>query len=82
MNGHKIDFDLQTGKFAGIAEGEELRWQSAYPAIAVPVEIEKAAAWLMANPANRKKNYARFLVNWFGRAQERAPRVVMAGVRR
>ena len=29
------------------------------------VEYAKADAWLIANPARRKKNYAAFIVNWF-----------------
>jgi hypothetical protein len=74
-NGHKVEFNFEKGKFVGITEEDELRWQKAYPAIAVPVEVDKAAAWMKANPANKKRNYERFLVNWFGRAQERAPRV-------
>jgi len=47
----------------------------AYPAVNVPREILAAEAWLAANPANAKKNGARFLTNWLSRAQERAPRV-------
>ena len=74
-NGHRVNFNFQTGKFEGVTEGDELRWQEAYPAIAVPVEIDKAASWMRANPANRKKNYERYIVNWLSRAQERAPRI-------
>lgn len=77
----RIDFDWQAKAFSGITEADTLRWQSAYPAIAVPVEIEKAAAWMGANPANRKQNYERYLVNWFGRAQQSAGRVRQAGGR-
>ena len=29
------------------------------------IEYAKADAWLIANPARRKKNYAAFIVNWF-----------------
>jgi hypothetical protein len=47
----------------------------AYPAIDVLGEVKKASAWLAANPKNRKKNGARFLLGWLGRGQERAPRV-------
>ena len=75
MNGHKIDFDFDKGAFKGITESDELRWQEAYPAVPIPPEICKAAAWLHANPANRKKNNERYLVNWSSRAQERAGRV-------
>lgn len=47
----------------------------AFPALDPLAECKRAAAWLAANPKNRKKDGARFLVAWFGRAQERAPRV-------
>lgn len=50
-----------------------LLWQKAYPAIDLKTELSKAAAWLIANPKNTKSNYARFLTNWFTRAQDRAP---------
>jgi len=75
QNGHRIDFDFNAGRFAGISDEDELRWQDAYPAVPIPPEIERAGAWLRANPANRKKNYERFLVNWFSRAQDKAARV-------
>lgn len=48
-------------------------WAKAYPAIDLKTELAKAAAWLIANPKNRKSNYARFLTSWFVRAQDRAP---------
>ena len=31
-------------------------------------EIRKASLWLMANPTRSKKNYSRFLANWFSNA--------------
>ena len=49
-------------------------WQTAFPAIDVQGEINKAAAWLMANPKNKKSNYERFLTNWLSRSQDKAPR--------
>lgn len=46
------------------------RWQSAYPDVAVPQEIEKAAAWCKANAGRRPKSrYEAFLVGWFNREQ-------------
>lgn len=50
-------------------------WRKAYPAVDVDAEVAKAYAWALANPKNRKENWARFLVNWLGKAQERAPAV-------
>lgn len=66
-----VTFSFQTGTFEGIADEQKQRWSTAYPAVDIPTAIEQAAAWLAANPAKRKKNYARFLVNWFSREQER-----------
>ena len=71
----RIAFDLEAGKFKGITEADELRWQDAFPAVPIPPAIDRAAAWLRANPANRKSNYERFLVGWFNRDQDRAGRV-------
>jgi hypothetical protein len=67
-----IGFDAEKGEFRNITTVDHERWSNAYPAIAVSREIAAAAAWLMANPKNRKSNYSRFLVNWFSRAQDRA----------
>lgn len=50
-------------------------WQKAFPAIDVQNQIARAELWLNANPANRKSNYERFLLNWLTRAQDNAPRV-------
>jgi hypothetical protein len=67
----KVDFDFSTGLFSGISDKKVDAWSDAYPALAVETELAKAAAWLQANPAKRKKNYMRFVVNWLARAQER-----------
>lgn len=50
-------------------------WRQAFPAIDVTLQVARAEAWLNANPANRKSNYERFLLNWLTRAQDGAPRV-------
>ena len=73
-NDKKISFSAQRGEFKNIGSSLEEKWEETYPAINIPQEIKKAEAWLLANPRNRKKNYERFLVNWFSRAQEKAPR--------
>jgi len=71
----RISFDPSKGAFQGITEDDELRWQEAYPAVPIPPAIARAAAWLAANPANRKSNNERFLVNWFAHDQDKAARV-------
>jgi hypothetical protein len=58
--------------FTGI-EAFAPSWAAAFPAVDVPTELAKATVWLIANPANKKSNYARFLANWLTKAQERAP---------
>lgn len=49
-------------------------WVKAYPALSLDAELSKAAAWIIANPKNKKSNYARFLTNWLTRAQDKAPK--------
>jgi len=67
-----IAFSAEAG-FVGI-DAYRQSWEKAYPAIDLKAELAKAQAWLIANPKNRKSNYARFLNNWFVRAQDSAPR--------
>lgn len=68
----KIVFDGR--QFLNI-NGELSVWREAYPAINVEAELRKAAAWLVANPKNKKSQYGRFLNSWLSRAQDSAPRV-------
>ena len=69
----KISFDGT--KFQDLTDEQVSVWSGAYPAVKVPAEILKAAAWLDANPANKKSDYKRFLNGWLSRAQDKAPRV-------
>jgi hypothetical protein len=69
----KIEFDGT--QFSGITIETRTMWRDAYPALDIELEIRQAQAWLYANPRNLKSNYAKFLTNWFKRAQDRAPRV-------
>lgn len=71
----RIAFDEAAGKWLDVDPAEVALWKAAYPAIDVDAEMLKAAAWLKANPKNRKSNYAKFLTGWFSRTQDRAPRV-------
>lgn len=68
-------FDWDRGRFDGISETQIQAWRTAYPAVQVETEINKAAAWQLSNPKNRKKDCLRFINNWLSRVQERAPRV-------
>jgi hypothetical protein len=60
---------------AGFAVPPTVRaqWQAAYPAIDVDAELQRAFAWVQANPKHRKSNWHRFLVNWLSRTQDRTP---------
>jgi len=53
-------------------------WREMYPALDIEAELQKASAWLDGNRKNRKSDLKRFLVNWFNRSQDRAPRVAGA----
>lgn len=70
----KISIDA-SGKWDGIPENLSATWREAYPAVDVKAELAKAAAWIIANPKNKKSNYARFLTSWLSRAQDGAKRV-------
>lgn len=56
-----------------VPSGHMTAWRFAYPACDLKAELAKAHAWLLANPKNRKSNYARFMQNWLQRAQDKAP---------
>jgi len=68
----KVSLDFSSGQWLNISEKDFQLWSGAYPAVNLQVELQRAAAWLIANPKNRKSNYKRFLTNWFSRAQDRA----------
>jgi len=67
----RIAFVFDTGMFQNISDKQVEMWGQAYPALEIETELAKASSWLKANPNKQKKNYQRFLVNWFSRAQER-----------
>lgn len=69
----KISLDAG-GEWIGIPAALTAKWQEAYPAISLGAELSKASAWILANPKNKKSNYARFLTNWLCRAQDNAPK--------
>ena len=53
-------------------------WREMYPALDIEAELKKASAWLDGNRKNRKTDLKRFIVNWFNKAQDRAPRIAGA----
>jgi hypothetical protein len=57
-----------------VPEGLLAAWEAAFPAVDVRFEIRKAFAWTIANPSkSSKKNHARFLNGWLGRAKPSKP---------
>lgn len=66
-----IDFDWKEKKFVNITADDKTRWNEAYPAVNVEVEIRAATEWVLANPEKRKKKWRSFLTRWFARTQER-----------
>lgn len=64
-----------------VVEGDVGPWQTAFPAVDVRRELLAMAAWLDANPKNRKTEAGirRFIVAWLSKAQNRAPRVAVGG---
>lgn len=73
-----VGFDFETKKFTGIEQSDLTFWKETYPAVDGVAELRKMAAWFVANPANRKKNYLRFINKWLAKAQDTAPRVNVA----
>ncbi|MBV2180911.1 MAG: replication protein [Castellaniella sp.] len=67
----KISLDA-AGHWIGIPQALLATWSTAYPALSLDAELAKAAAWILANPKNKKSNYARYLTNWLSRAQDSA----------
>lgn len=57
--------------FLNVTDKQREEWAGAFPACDITRQLKAAHNWLVANPAKRKKNYARFLNNWLTNAQEK-----------
>ena len=67
----KVDF--VNGRWLGITEQLTQAWSSAYPAVDIHAELNKAAAWILSNPTLAPKSqFSRFLLTWFSRTQDRS----------
>ena len=53
-----------------VTDDHKRQWRKAFRRVNITAELEVMNQWLWANPARRKKNYARFIISWLGRAQE------------
>lgn len=60
----------EQGGWTGITEQDMADWKEAYPACDIKRQLAAAHCWCKANPAKRKKNWQRFIVNWLTRKQE------------
>jgi hypothetical protein len=68
----RIYFDFQKWEWEQITEKDVEEWQSTFPACDIGGELAKMAGWIKANPAKgKKKNYAKFILNWLNRQQDR-----------
>jgi hypothetical protein len=65
-----IDFNFEKKAWIGIADEDIKFFKDTYPAVNIETELKKMAAWLLANPEKRKKNYRRFITNWLNRTQD------------
>lgn len=60
------------GDFENITEAHRKKWQKAYPALDLDRQLAAMGAWLIANPKKApKSNWARFIVGWLSRSQDR-----------
>jgi len=67
----KITITADAG-WQGITPERLALWRKAYPACDIEIELARAAAWVLENPAKGKKsNYGRFLTNWLSRTQDK-----------
>lgn len=73
-NGKRATYNFETHSWENVSDKFLTILSSAYPAVDVDAELKAMAAWLEANPKNRKSDYPRFINNWLRRAQDKAPR--------
>jgi hypothetical protein len=57
----------------GITDADHAEWLRAYPAADLPVELQKAHLWLVANPKKaRKSNWRKWVTTvWLSKCQDR-----------
>jgi len=70
----ELSYDFTAGVWVNLSDEQVDQWIEAFPAVNVPLQLNKAAAWLDANPKQRKSNYARFMFNWLTRSQDKGGR--------
>ena len=69
---YHITWNLETG-FSGITAEDRERWRRAFPAVDADGLIPRIHEYLVAHPSKQKKrNWPKFLYDWFSRRQEGA----------
>lgn len=66
-----IQLDESSAQWVGITDAHKAMWRKMAPGVDIDRHLVAAAAWIISNPKNRKKNYARYLTGWLSREQER-----------
>ena len=67
----EIKFDTETYTFTYIPKILIDKLKNTYLAVNYDYEIKKIESWLLSNPTKLKKNWYRFINNWFERCQQR-----------
>jgi len=57
-------------QWQNITDAHLSTWSQAYPACDIPSELLKSALYIRAHPHKRKRNWERYIIGWFGRAQD------------
>lgn len=71
--GKKPRIDLVNGRWVGVNEETINAWEAAFPALDLKAELNRAAAWIISNPALAPKSqFGRFLNSWFTKNQNQA----------
>ena len=66
---HLVEFD---GVDFKVSAHLITKWEQAFPAVNVELEIERAAVWAISNPNRAKKDWRKFLSNWLAKASPAA----------
>jgi len=69
LHSSKINYNMATHAWENITDAIRGVWAKAYPYVDIDHELNRAASWLESNPKKQKKDYARFLNNWFSNAR-------------
>lgn len=65
----KINYNMASHSWENITDEIMSIWSKANPNVNLKNELNRAASWLESNPSRQKKDYRRFLNNWFSNAR-------------